>query len=229
MGISVQQTIYAARRIGSSDIVHGGIPMFGAVTTADGLDSAVTPDLAQVAPNVADEVHALARYLSRPERTVLVYDSQASDLYTATLRADFTRVFRSRLSPAQIPYEPSGEDSALFKKIAQDVCANQASPVVFYAGRNSVFDSFITQLEQGGNCTNRRLEIVTGGDADRLDPSITRVSSVGARVSVVYTDIEDRRAITSDFRTHYGSWLGLVNPVIPIYELSGGHLIHLAG
>ncbi len=208
MGISVRRTIYAARRIGSPDIAHGGIPMFGAVTTADGLDSTVTPDLAQVAPSVADEVHALARYLSKPAPTVLVYDSQASDLYTATLRADFTRVFRSRLSPNQIQYVPSGEDSALFKKIAQDLCANSSSPVVFYAGRNSVFDSFITQLEQEGNCTNRRLEIVTGGDADGLDPSITRASGVGARVSVIYSDIEDRRAITSTFRSHYVSWLG---------------------
>lgn len=300
MGISVQQTIDAARRLGSPDIVHGGIPMFGAVTTADGLDGSVTPDLAQVAPSVADEVHTLARYLSRPKPAVLVYDSQASDLYTASLRADFTRVFRSSMSPGQIPYEPSSEDSALFKKIAQDLCANPSSPVIFYAGRNSVFDSFITQLEQEGNCTNRHLKIVTGGDADGLDPSITRAGSVGAQVSVIYTDIEDRRAITSEFRSHYLSWLGrsalpaindpwllasydaataaddaielaagsiaqparmkptdvapwldqlngstevigatgtfsigpdgdLVNPVIPVYELTGGHLIQLTG
>ncbi len=191
------------------DLVEGVRADDGAVTTADGLDAAVTADLAQVAPSVADEVHALARYLSRREPAVLVYDSQASDLYTATLRADFTRVFRSVLSPGQIPYEPGGEDSALFKKIAQDLCANPSSPVVFYAGRNSVFDSFIAQLEQEGNCTNRHLEIVTGGDADGLDPSITRDSGVGAQVSVIYTDIEDRRAITSDFRSHYVSWLGL--------------------
>ncbi|HEV2373696.1 MAG TPA: hypothetical protein VGS19_16170 [Streptosporangiaceae bacterium] len=209
MGISVQQTIEAARRIGSPDVVHGGIPMFGAVTTADGLDATVTPDLVQVAPSVADEVHALARYLSRPQPAVLVYDSQASDLYTATLRADFTRVLRSRLSPSQIAYEPSGQDSALFKKIAQDLCANRSSPVVVYAGRNSVFDSFITQLEQEGNCTNRHLEIVTGGDADGLDPAITRDSGVGAQVSVIYSDIEDQRAVTSDFRSNYVRWLGL--------------------
>jgi hypothetical protein len=208
MGVSVQRTIDAARRLGSPDIAHGGIPMFGAVTTADGLDGKVSPDLAQVAPSVADEVHALARYLRRPGPTVLVYDSQASDLYTTSLRADFTRVFRSSLLPGQIPYEPSSEDSALFKKIAQDLCANSSSPLVFYAGRNSVFDSFITQLEQEGNCTDRHLKIVTVGDADGLDPSITRASGVGAKVSVIYADIEDRRAITSDFRSHYVSWLG---------------------
>jgi hypothetical protein len=300
MGISVQRTIDAARRLGSPDIVHGGIPMFGAVTTADGLDGTVSPDLAQVAPSVADEARTLAKYLPDPGPAVLVYDSQATDLYTASLRADFTQVFRSSLLPGQIPYEPSSEDSALFKKIAQDLCANSSSPVVFYAGRNSVFDSFITQLEQEGNCTNRHLEIVTGGDADGLDPSITRSSGVGAQVSVIYTDIEDRGAITSDFRGHYISWLGgsalpaiddpwllasynattaaddaielaagsitqparmkptdvapwlnqlngstdvigatgtfsigpdgdLENPVIPVYELSGGHLIQLTG
>lgn len=201
MGLSVQATVAAARTIGGA-----GIAMFGAVTTADGLDGTVSQNLGRVVPGVSDEVTVLARYLAKPAKAALVYDRNTADLYTKSLRADFSRAFGPslRAGVGEIPYVPSTLDSPLFKKIAQDLCGTSSPPVVLYAGRNSVFGQFVSQLEQEGDCNGERLQIVTGGDADGLAPSYTVGSQGGARVSVVYADIENpatlRAGFAHDFR-----------------------------
>ncbi len=208
MGLSVQQTVVAARTIGGA-----GIPMFGAVTTADGLDNTTSSLLDQVVPNVSDEVTALAGYLPRPARSVLVYDRDTTDLYTKSLREDFMRAFGPslRAGVGEIPYVPSTLDSPLFKKIAQDLCAVTTPPLVFYAGRNSVFDQFVSQLEQEGDCNAKSLEIVTGGDADGLRHAATAGTAGGAQVSVVYTDIENPATLTTGFEHDFQTLLGRAN------------------
>jgi ABC-type branched-subunit amino acid transport system substrate-binding protein len=102
---------------------------------------------------------------------------------------------------------PSTLDSTLFKKIAQDLCALPTPPLVFYAGRNSVFDQFVGQLEQEGDCNTKHLTIVTGGDADGLPPDTTASSSGGAQVSVVYADIENP-SVTLGFAHDFQTLLG---------------------
>jgi hypothetical protein len=187
MGISVKQTVNEAQTIGTA-----GIAMFGAVTTADGLDSATSALLDRVVPSVSDEVRALAGYLPKPSRSALVYDANTKDLYTASLRADFKAAFGPSLNAGEgDPYVPSTLASPQFKKIAQDLCATSTPPLVFYAGRNSVFQQFVQQLEQEGACNPKKLEIVTGGDADGFAPSDTAGSRGGAQVTVVYADIEN--------------------------------------
>jgi ABC-type branched-subunit amino acid transport system substrate-binding protein len=204
MGLSVQPTVDAARTIGAA-----GIPMFGAVTTADPLDGATSPLLDRVTPSVADEVSALARYLPKPSRSVLVYDANTADLYTKSLRADFRQAFGPSLNAGagEIPYVPSTLDSTLFKKIAQDLCAVPTPPLVFYAGRNSVFGQFVSQLEQEGDCNAKHLTIITGGDADGLPPDTTASSTGGAQVSVMYADIENP-SLTSGFTHDFQTLLG---------------------
>jgi ABC-type branched-subunit amino acid transport system substrate-binding protein len=207
MGLSVQQTIDSARTIGAA-----GIPMFGAVTTGDHLDGSVNPNLDQVVPSVSDEVQALARYLGKTGRAVLVYDSQTSDLYTKSLRNDFGTAFAARIRSVEIPYAPSSLDSNLFDKIAEELCYTpQQPPLVLYAGRESVFQDFITQLQEEGDCAGQKLTIVTGGDADGLPLGSTQSDTGGAQVSVVYADIEDAAAVSQAFKTDYQSWLGLDN------------------
>jgi len=204
MGISVQQTVKAARAIGGA-----GIAMFGAVTTADSLDGTTSPYLAQVVPGVSDEVQALSRYLRKPSRAVLIYDEQATDLYTERLRADFTGTYGASIGEDEIPYAPSNSDSNLFKKIAEDVCYTpQQPPLVFYAGRDSVFDQLVIQLQEEGDCAGQKLTIVTGGDADGLPVSSTLSDAGGAQVSIIYADIENGAAITPAFRGDYQAWLG---------------------
>lgn len=205
MGLSVQPTVDAAQTIGDA-----GIPMFGAVTTADPLDGATNSLLDRVVPSVADEVSALVRYLRKPSRSVLVYDVNTKDLYTKSLRADFKNAFGPSLNAGagEIPYVPSTLDSTLFKKIAQDLCAVPVPPLVFYAGRNSVFDQFVSQLEQEGDCNTKRLTIVTGGDADGLPPDTTVGSSGGAQVSVLYADIENPTSLRPGFTHDFQGVLG---------------------
>jgi ABC-type branched-subunit amino acid transport system substrate-binding protein len=82
---------------------------------------------------------------------------------------------------------------------------------VFYAGRNSVFDSFIAELQQEGDCHGENLTIVTGSDANGLRPGVTAVNGGGAQVSVIYADIEDTAAVTQGFRAGFDSWLGRVD------------------
>lgn len=205
MGISVQRTIDAANAIGKA-----GISMYGAVTTADNLNAAVNPYLDQVVPSVADEVSALARFLPRPSKAALVYDQKATDLYTSSLRQDFYRTFRSSMTVGQIPYVSSKLGDPLFRKIAEDLCATNPSPMIFYAGRNSVLGPFISQLEQEGDCNGKQLEIVTGGDADGLAPQYETGYGGGAQVTVLYADIElpGPGSLSGEFRKDFENWLG---------------------
>ena len=207
MGLSLQQSIDSASTIGAA-----GIPMFGAVTTGDHMDGSVNPNLDQVVPSVSDEVQALNRYLGKPGRAVLVYDSQTSDLYTKSLRTDFGTAFTASIRSVEIPYAPSSLDSNLFAKIAEELCYTpRQPPLVLYAGRESVFWDFIIQLQREGDCAGQKLTIVTGGDADGLPLGSTQSDAGGAQVSIVYADIEDAAAVSQAFKTSYRSWLGLDN------------------
>lgn len=205
MGLSVQATADAARMIGGA-----GIAMFGAVTTADGLDHAASPLLDRVVPSVSNEVTGLAGYLPKPAKSALVYDQDTTDMYTSSLRADFKATFGAslRAGVGEIPYVPSTLDSPLFKTIAQDLCGTGSPPLVLYAGRNSVFDQFVSQLEQEGDCNGEHLQIVTGGDADGLPVSATAGSRGGAQVSVVYADIEDPATLGAGFTHDFQSQIG---------------------
>lgn len=208
MGLSVQPTVDAAKAIGAT-----GMPMFGAVTTADSLNGRTSQLLAQVVPSVRDEVAALGSYLRKPATAVLVYDQTATDLYTSSLRSDLTSAFSVSLAGGEraIPYVPSTEASMLFQKIAQELCYTQVPPTVFYAGRNSVFDQFIGQLERDGDCLSKDLTVVTAGDADGLLPSDITGSKGGARVTVIYADIENAAGLAPGFVTDFQDWLGKVN------------------
>jgi ABC-type branched-subunit amino acid transport system substrate-binding protein len=141
-----------------------------------------------------------------------VYDSQTSDLYSKSLRTDFGAAFTASIRSVEIPYAPSSLDSNLFEKIAEELCYTpQQPPLVLYAGRESVFQDFITQLQEEGDCAAQKLTIVTGGDADGLPLGSTQSEAGGAQVSVVYADIEDAAAVSQAFETDYRSWLGLDN------------------
>jgi ABC-type branched-subunit amino acid transport system substrate-binding protein len=208
MGLSVQATVDAAKTIGAARM-----PMFGAVTTADSLNGQTSPLLAQVVPSVRDEVSALAAYFAKPARSVLVYDQTATDLYTSSLHADLTSAFAASLArgPGAIPYVPSTNGSMLFQKIAQELCYTPTRPTVLYAGRNSVFDQLIGQLEHDGDCNGEQLTVVTAGDADGLAPAATTSVGGGAKVTVIYADIENAADLAPGFKTDFEDWLGKVN------------------
>jgi hypothetical protein len=247
MGISVQATETAAKALGA-----GGknIPMFGAVTTADRLDNATNQDLLRVVPDVSSQLAELIPFLRRPDEplgrarseavspeTVLIYDRSTSDLYTESLRKDFENAFPSSLPLAdQLPYVHSNsETKGVFGAIARLLCVTSGQPpVVLYAGRESVLGYLVGQLQGAGNCQGKNVTVVTGSDANALPPASTSSNAGGARVTVIYSDIEPAH-VTQAFRHDYQQWLGtaggLTDPwLIATYNAmtAAWNTIHLA-
>jgi hypothetical protein len=220
MGISVQATETAAQALGAGG---ADIPMFGAVTTADPLDNTTNTDLVRVVPDVAVQLRALLRVLGQPgqalapvrrgaapPKVVLVYDRNTRDLYTSSLRKDFENAFSSGLSPdTELPYVSGGpETTGVFGAIARALCPSPTAqpPVVLYAGRESVLGDFVGQLQGAGNCQGKQVTVVTGSDANALPPGSTRSDAGGARVTVVYSDIEPDH-VTPAFAGIYQQWI----------------------
>jgi hypothetical protein len=220
MGISVQATETAAQTLGAGG---SDIPMFGAVTTADPLDNTTNQDLVRVVPDVGVQLRALLRVLGQPgqplaparrgappSRVVLVYDRNTQDLYTSSLRKDFENAFSSSLSPdTELPYVSGGPETAgVFGAIARALCPSPAAqpPVVLYAGRESVLGDFVQQLQGAGNCQDKQVTVVTGSDANALPAVSTLSDAGGARVTVVYSDIEPDH-VTPAFAGIYQQWI----------------------
>jgi hypothetical protein len=116
----------------------------------------------------------LARDLAVPRSAVLVYDQEASDYYTKDLHADFSRAFAKNVTYVR-PYTPDENDTAVeFNQIVDDVCSTSGPPpCVFYAGRESVLTILIAQFPGDPGCSGKKITMVTGGDADGLNPAAT--------------------------------------------------------
>ena len=233
MGISVQATVDAAHALGSGG---ANIPMFGAVTTADQLDNTTNDDLVRVVPDVHDQLSQLVKFLKRPgkplapgpggkpPRVLMVYDSQTEDLYTYSLHQDFQTEFAGQLTPDdEKPYlslrSPTGqlEMTGVFRNIADALCPSpQATPpVVLYAGRESVLDDFISQLQDDQNCQDKQVTILTGSDANALPVSATASDAGGANVTVDYADIEPQIVTTAfarEYRNVLDTTAGVTDP-----------------
>lgn len=172
MGLSVQPTINAAQAIG-----HAGIGMFGAVTTADSLDSRTSPLLDRVVPAVSDEVTALARYLPKPSRSVLVYDANTADLYTKSLRTDFKQAFGPSLNAGagEIPYEQEGDCNSKHLTIVTGGDADGLPPDTTASSRGGAQVSVIyTDIENPALTSGFTHDFQTllgrGADAAMADP-----------------------------------------------------------
>jgi hypothetical protein len=179
--------------------------------------------LVRVEPSVADEVTLLSQYylanLKKPadnkkpsgnsvqphaalsQDAVLVYDNDPSDLYTGSLKLDFSRQFEAHIIDEKqfAPGEPSGE----FASIANDVCPPGATstPVVLYAGRESVFPDFIQKLSTYTNCpSGSTITVLTGADAESLDPARTGSNPGGPAIDVVYPNIADSGQLAPWYR-----------------------------
>lgn len=217
LGLSIAASESAAQTLARSDV-----PMFGAVISADQFNSSLfkTMNLAQpgvlvqVVPAVGVQVDKLATVIGKPARSVLVFDQQATDLYTGDLKADFSRVFRASLGGRQpSPYTPGDEDDAEFKYIASSVCYTQGTPPdVLYAGRASVLASLVQHLQNDPNCAGKKITIVTGGDGDGLALSATKSAAGQGQVSVTYSDIMNLSGLTPGFKTAYARTLASFDP-----------------
>jgi len=212
MGISVRPTFRAAKALSAA-----GIPMVGAVITADSLDWAHIPGLAKVTPDVRQEVAAITRYLgSRHQlaRAFPVSDGDTTDLYTANLAQDFQSAFGKHVVNEE-PYGPGQGIGNEFNLIADVVCGIPGpSPLVIYAGREVVLATFIHQLQGSPACDGRRITVVTGSDAVALAPAVT-VALPGqahqpdpAQVSVIYAGIANPAQVSTSFRAMFTTMFG---------------------
>ena len=223
VGLSTKPTLRAARALASG---QNPIPMIGTVDTADGLNSAGPPaslvgsalsgpvqGLARVEPTTGDEAALLRRYLTagpRPlRRAMLVYDTNPEDLYTATLGDDFRRQF----APYLIGSERYTGGSAVvneFNAIASEVCppGTVTPPAVLYAGRESLFPTFISQLRGLSMCPGRDITIVTGADAEALPASATGPNPGGPTISVVYPNLVDPALLIPGYQQAFTSLFG---------------------
>jgi ABC-type branched-subunit amino acid transport system substrate-binding protein len=212
MGISVDATVTAARALSAANI-----PMIGSVITGDTLDWTHVSGLARVAVTSEEEVSRIAAYLKAHGglgTAFLVSDTDKGDLYTSGLRADFEAAFGAHVSGEE-PYGPRLAIGNEFTLIADDVCGTPGPPpAVIYAGREAVLPNFIQQLEGTPSCNGKHLTLLTGSDAEGLDPrSLAAQSGKSqqpnpAQVSVIYAGLANPGDITPQFRTLFTASFG---------------------
>lgn len=209
MGVSIDNTAAAAKAL-----VDDHMPMFGAVMSADKLNGTYFKGLDQIVPDDSAQVAALAAGIPAPGRAVLVYDQQDTDLYTANLRADFTRTFRKSRTSVAHPFTSGARGTNLeFKMIAAEVCFTVGPPpVIFYAGRASVLSSLIQKFQDDNNCQDKKITMVTAGDGDGLSPEITKSPPGSGQVSVIYSDVFNLNKITASFKASYARQLASIDP-----------------
>jgi hypothetical protein len=230
VGLSTTDTVLAARQLASGT---RPLPMIGSVDTGDGLNTGgpqpplVPPALSgrisglvRVEPSVADEVTLLSQYyltnLKKPSsnsvppnaalspNAVLVYDNDPSDLYTGSLSLDFSQQLGARIID-KLQFAP-GDEPGEFATIANDVCPPGATstPVVLYAGRASVFPDFIKKLSTYTNCPrNGTITVLTGADAESLNPARTGPNPGGPAIDVVYPNIADSEQLAPWYRQEF--------------------------
>lgn len=237
LGVSVQQTVDGARELSRS-----GIPMVGAVITADGLNSedARIPGLTRVNPSNSDVLAALAGYLptQRPDlRTaMLVADTNPDDFYTRNLTEDFQRQLGSYLRAAGSPTMPyQGRPGSVgittqFENIAGRLCGDNPPDMVFYAGRAGLLPEFVTQLRQRGCARDRNVTVVTGSDASDLQVTLDPPARTDAPVSVIYGALAEPTALADpatnpDFHGYQRFEEAFLGVGFPAEHLSNGWAI----
>ena len=228
VGLSTTDTVQAARQLASPASplpMIGSVDTGDGLNTSGPQPPLVPPTLSgringlvRVEPSVADEVTLLSQYyranlpdtssnavphkaVLSPE-AVLVYDNDPNDLYTGSLSLDFSQQFGAHIIDKK-QFAPGGYESGEFASIANDVCAPGATstPVVLYAGRESAFPDFIDKLRTQTNCPSRdTITVLTGADAEALNPAMTGPNPDGPAIDVVYPNIADSRRLEPWYR-----------------------------
>jgi ABC-type branched-subunit amino acid transport system substrate-binding protein len=239
LGLSVNETSYAARALSSK-----GIPMVGAEFTADGLDSTGAgapvldsaepggpsiPGVTRVIPSNEKEVDVLGDYVHNHDLgpAMLVDDHNPDDLYASTLAEDFKRqpdmaaAWRNS-SYASDPFDAQPGSQAVgaeFEQIVDRLCEGNASTVL-YAGRARLLPDFIRGFGQGGQARcQKQITVVTGSDATAVRDNVQDSTRSASQVTVVYAASEDPVALgdrstpgSPAFRQFAANFAGQFNP-----------------
>ncbi len=168
LGVSTEQT---QRR--AEELSQHGIPMVGAVLTADGLDYDHIPGLIKTSPSNRHYVDALRDYVDSTDldSAIMIRDSNSDsgmDLFTQTLENEFEEQMGDLMDflPQQFTGVaiPTNADPGLFANVRANICASVAGglEVVLYAGREVDFDGFLESLRYR-SCDRTPLTILTAG------------------------------------------------------------------
>ena len=169
LGVSTEQT-----RRRAEDLSRHGIPMVGAVLTADGLDYDHIPGLIKTSPSNRHYVEALRGYVNSTglDSAIMVRDSNSDsgvDLFTQTLEDEFGKQMEDiiEFEPQQFTGMaiPTDADAGLFANVREAICASAADglEVVFYAGREVDLGGFLESLRYRSCLRARPLTILTAG------------------------------------------------------------------
>lgn len=168
LGVSTARTQSQA-----GDLSRAGIPMVGAVLTADTLEYDRVPGLIKASPSNRHYVAALRDYLDSIglDSAIMVRDSNSDagfDLYTSTLETAFdeqmadvikyeTQQFTGRSGSGTSP--PS-----LFGNVQANICsaAGDKGVAVLYAGREIDLGDLLESLEHR-TCRSTPLTVLTAG------------------------------------------------------------------
>ena len=165
--LSIGRTEQAAKHLTRYDI-----PMVSAIATADQLNYGAIRGFVRASPANSEYVAALQAYLQdHPslDSAIMVYDSNSdipgADLFTQSLRDDFTRELTSLIKyPAQSYVGKSGQDKAtpdLFTGITANICAVRPK-VLLFAGRVVDFPGFLESLHNRV-CPDAPVTVIAAG------------------------------------------------------------------
>jgi hypothetical protein len=168
LGVSTEQT-----RQRAEDLSRHGIPMVGAVLTADGLDYDHIPGLIKTSPSNRHYVEALRGYLEGTglDSAIMVRDSNSDsgmDLFTQTLEDEFNKQMEDiiKFEPQQFTGVaiPTDADPGLFANVQTNICASTGNGLntILYAGREVDLGGFLESLEHR-SCLSTGLTILTAG------------------------------------------------------------------
>lgn len=167
LGVSTEQT-----RRRAEDLSRHGIPMVGAVLTADGLDYDNIPGLIKTSPSNRHYVEALRGYVNRAglNSAIMVRDSNSAsgmDLFTQTLEDEFDKQMEDiiKFEPQQFTGVaiPTDADPGLFANVREAICASDGLQAVLYAGREVDLGGFLESLKYRSCRRTQPLIILTAG------------------------------------------------------------------
>ena len=174
MGISIRQTEEAAKKLSEH-----GIPMVGAIITADGLEHSNIDGLIRVSPSNRDYADILRSHLNSHtdfRSAILVFDSNSDsngDLFTKTLRDALKEKMGDLIKFRDQAFTGGGLDANVgaghFSKITPNICAAESKglDVVLYAGRRGDFGGFLEALHDRV-CSSTPMTVVATG----IDPAV---------------------------------------------------------
>ncbi|HEX2130342.1 MAG TPA: hypothetical protein VHH15_02200 [Actinophytocola sp.] len=168
LGVSTART-----RQQAEDLSAAGIPMVGAVLTADDLEYDAVPGLIKASPSNRHYVAALRDYMTGAglDSAIMVRDSNSDkgvDLYTRSLEEEFQRQMKDILdfNTQQFTGKSAAADSApsLFGDVVVNICeaADDEGVAVLYAGREIDLGDLLAALRTRV-CRDTPLTVLTAG------------------------------------------------------------------